>query len=504
MGAREGGGTEGAGMGAGDQPIDSAELIDKLRDADDLARIVALLWSWLAQHLVVLDSRSEKLSALRRRVDRDVGGYDKVDDEALAWLQEDPLSHAAELLVRIGDRLVTDDQGVNRGGRMFIETTDIEDRPVVVIVRHMRLAGMVGDGHLPLDAVENPSLTTLTPRLVVSPIAIGMAGARRGAIRLEFLEPEETPAWDLAWLALDEVLGPIDSDHGAGESNLQFKVHLDPLREHGVDGLLVDKDRPVARFDEDKLGKAGAARCITAAREAIARAGDGGPGILVMPELAAAPTVEEAIKQELAGRADKGEQTPLLTVVGLYHRKPDPGTGLESDLVASEDLAPWVNEAIVLGPTGEEVWRHRKLSPAGGYDKKRGEYISEDIQLGDKLIVVPTPLGHIGVVICLDSFAPHVCTRLSTSGAEIVIVPSLSDGVDRHRRSLTQIVQQLSGIAFVCNRAVYPSEDGIGGWNLDENRSFWAVQTKGSVDMPAWEGNGHPSFVFDLESNLAA
>ena len=463
-----------------EQVVERARLLEQLGAARaDEPQTIAILWTWLEDHRMLLGSQQEKLSAIKARVQEEAGP-DSVDDETLAWIAEDPLPRAAELLARIGERLSTNSQQQNLGGRSFDETTGFDGRPVIVALRHPRLALLVGGDHGPPDAIENPSLAALAPNLAVS--ATDVEG-----MRLTFAEPDD-PAWDLVWQVLEDGLGP--------PPRFGFAVHLDPLREHGIAGWLTDEDRPVGHYDAAKLGKEGQKQCIAAAREAIANV-ESGASILVLPELAAAPAVEEAIKEELRARQERGDDTPTLTVVGLYHLEPAPGTEIADELVTEDSLAPYVNEVVVLGPGGEELWRQRKMSYAEG--ELDDEWLAEDIQLGTELTVVPTPLGHVGIAICLDSFAQHTRARIAASAAEVVLVPSLSPHSRRHRISLLQLVWRLCAIAFVCNRSPVPSEDGVAGWNDDENRSFWAVQHEPEVVVPpAWDGEGHPSFVFRL------
>ena len=81
------------------------------------------------------------------------------------------------------------------------------------------------------------------------------------------------------------------------------------------------------------------------------------------------------------------------------------------------------------------------------------DYYTEDIVLGSKLQVAPTPLGVLTLLICLDSFVPHVRERVLASPAEVLLIPSLSPTVRRHRTSVEHLAEALWAIAFVCNRA---------------------------------------------------
>lgn len=142
----------------------------------------------------------------------------------------------------------------------------------------------------------------------------------------------------------------------------------------------------------------------------------------------------------------------------------------------------------MLGPDGEELWRHRKLTRAGapmpsGAD---GEVKTafERINLGDTITIVESPLGTAAVAICLDVFETGSRERLARSPIELLLVPSLSPHVNRHRASLVQMVQELWGVAFVCNRGFRPDARRPTGWREEETRSFWAVQRDGQIEAP--------------------
>ena len=76
------------------------------------------------------------------------------------------------------------------------------------------------------------------------------------------------------------------------------------------------------------------------------------------------------------------------------------------------------NSAILIDPLGEVVLRHRKINEL---DIAHGLYAQ-----GDRLGVVKTPLGTIGLMICADAFATgQVISRtLGLMGADVILSPS--------------------------------------------------------------------------------
>ncbi|HXR61713.1 MAG TPA: nitrilase-related carbon-nitrogen hydrolase, partial [Solirubrobacterales bacterium] len=234
--------------------------------------------------------------------------------------------------------------------------------------------------------------------------------------------------------------------------------------------------------------------CVEAVEQAVEDA-SGAPSLLVLPELGATERVLKAVKTKLA----QTPKAPALTVVGMYHQQNLERPDFEG-LAGDGEIADYVNEAVVLGPTGSELWRHRKLSCAQGRvsAKPGAAEVTEDICLGTELGVVDTPLGWLTVVICLDSFAPHSRQRLATSPASVLLVPSLSPRVLRHRDSLQHLVQELWAAAFVCNRAPQGPAPAI--WSAPKTRSFWTA-SKEILVVPAIRAEDRPAFVFQLREH---
>jgi predicted amidohydrolase len=454
----------GLGAMAAEAPS-AAELIHALRDAgEDRVRIIAGLWTWLDQHLTTLGSLREKIPAIRRAALGDPP-FDRVGDDLYRELVEDAVPVAARLLARI-----CRDLGPVRAP-IAERSVGYDGAEVIVAWRSSELVGALSDNEFPPSAVEHPSLTTLAPTLLVSPVSLD-------GIELEITRPRGA-----AWGLVSAVLAASFS--GEGEPS-DFAIHLDALGAHGMSGWVSDEAAGVGHFDVAEIDVADEQRCAEAAREAVREAA-GPASILVLPELAATEAVATAIAEQLCDLAD----APLLTVVGLYHAK------VEEEEEGGRDarLSPYVNEAVVYGPDGVELWRHRKLCCAEGEMVEGGPSLCEDIRLGTRLTVVPTPIGNIAVLICLDAFADHARARIAASPADLLLVPSLSPTVHRHRNSLQHLVQLLFGTAFVCNRS--PRRDlEATVWNAESNRSFWAIQRRPLTDPVHREDDHHPSFVF--------
>jgi predicted amidohydrolase len=434
---------------------------------DDLAALIAILWTWLEAHMRELGSLREPTPSILDAAYR-APRFERLDAELLAWIEEEPLRNAAELLARIGFRFLRVTLPIVELRSGF----DGEER--MVAWRGAPLAKRLG-GEYPPSAQEHPSLTTLAPTLAVSSISVNQ-------IELRSVSPDG-PGWELAERLLARGVS------GATETTLE--IHLDTLGPHGLSGVRQSETFEVGRYDAALVDPEDHERCIEAAREAV-RLAAGDASILVMPELAATPDVLAAVRDEIA----RASFPPALTVVGLYHRRaPEPP--LPSDVVSAAKFADYVNEAVVLGPDGGELWRHRKLCRAEARGAG-GARIVEDIRLGAELAIVRTALGNLSILLCLDAFAAHARDRVLASPANVLLVPSLSPTVARHASSLQQLVQGIWGVAFVCNRSPIVGPGAPSNWNHDKNRSFWALQRSPLRPcVPRPEG-GHPSFVISV------
>ncbi len=75
------------------------------------------------------------------------------------------------------------------------------------------------------------------------------------------------------------------------------------------------------------------------------------------------------------------------------------------------------NSAVLLSPEGELLLRHRKIHELG--------MAHSCYDLGDRLGVVNTTLGRVGLMICADGFAPGqvIARSLALMGAQIILSP---------------------------------------------------------------------------------
>ncbi|MBF0659894.1 carbon-nitrogen hydrolase family protein [Rhodococcus sp. (in: high G+C Gram-positive bacteria)] len=151
-------------------------------------------------------------------------------------------------------------------------------------------------------------------------------------------------------------------------------------------------------------------RNIDMVAETVRRLAAEGSDIIVLPEFFATGYDLEgdirSIAEEVPGRtsdalADLAAQTGTVLVTALPHRTPE-GTVTDSSLV--------------VGPDGLLALGHKRFLWG-----QENSVFTPGAQSG---LLVPTPFGTIGVVICYEAGFPETVRDLARRGADIIAVPS--------------------------------------------------------------------------------
>lgn len=197
-----------------------------------------------------------------------------------------------------------------------------------------------------------------------------------------------------------------------------------------LDQLRAGPPPAVLSLNEPRNEPALAAEVETALQEAAKRK----VTILVFPELAIPPGIDARVRALLA--AQEGESYPLLTVLGLCHARPDGG---DAD----------VNEAVLLGPDGTELHRHRKLTRFG---LSSGYPCGEGTETGLDVTILSSPIGNLALLICLDLLHKDVVGAMTDSVANVLLIPSLSPTTEAHRKRAGTMGSDQLASTFACNR----------------------------------------------------
>jgi len=141
--------------------------------------------------------------------------------------------------------------------------------------------------------------------------------------------------------------------------------------------------------------------------------------LLVFPELTFTERMRQHLVSSLANKPY--ENGPLLTVAGCCHR---PGEGVRSAH----------NEAMLLGPDGQTLHRHAKLTRYTWQEEDK-PHRAEGTETGTELGVLECALGNLAIAICLDLFESQLQGVIDASHANVFLVPSLSEKTGDHRQA---------------------------------------------------------------------
>lgn len=135
--------------------------------------------------------------------------------------------------------------------------------------------------------------------------------------------------------------------------------------------------------------------------------------MIVLPELAAyGPAIDHAL--------DSPE--PFEQRMGALARKH--GVWLIPGSVFYRESGKVFNTAPVINPDGEVIARYQKHYPFQPFEK--------DVEFGNNFVVFDVPgVGRLGLMICFDMWFPEISRQLAWMGAEAIIVPTLTNTIDR-------------------------------------------------------------------------
>ena len=158
--------------------------------------------------------------------------------------------------------------------------------------------------------------------------------------------------------------------------------------------------------------------------ELIAQAAAAGADVILLPEAMTLGWTHPSSRAQADAIPD-GESCRVLRDAARRHGKYICSGLIEKSIEPAFDAAnPGAtvervyNAAVLIDPAGEVILHHRKLNELDiGHDC---------YDQGDRLGVVESPWGRLGLMICADGFAPgQVLTRsLGMMGADVILSPS--------------------------------------------------------------------------------
>jgi len=188
-----------------------------------------------------------------------------------------------------------------------------------------------------------------------------------------------------------------------------------------------------------ELSAAGRFRCgavlpaqtrVRSILHSLERAAEAGALVVVLPELTVDLAARAEARRWLGTHSDHSLE---MVVAGSFHEETPDG---------------WYNTAEMWDRFGERILVHRKLRPFGAADG-----LAEDVNTGNHVTVLVTPIGSFAVLICKDFLDDHesVATLLQEVPVDWVLVPSYGDEKTsaRHKARAQSIARVSPGASCV-------------------------------------------------------
>lgn len=138
------------------------------------------------------------------------------------------------------------------------------------------------------------------------------------------------------------------------------------------------------------------------------------PDLIVLPEVFNSGIDHKAL-QKLAENIPEGETTELLSKLAKkYETNIVGGSFIEK---CENSNPPYKNTSVVFDRKGEILSKYQKIHMFNYYGSEEGAYVSS----GDKVVVVETDIGKIGLSTCYDLRFPELYRTLTYGGAELII-----------------------------------------------------------------------------------
>ncbi|MGC8490125.1 MAG: hypothetical protein ACP5SH_00145 [Syntrophobacteraceae bacterium] len=167
-----------------------------------------------------------------------------------------------------------------------------------------------------------------------------------------------------------------------------------------------------------------------------------GTSILVLPELTVCPTLRRKVRDWLD---DQPDHCFILVLPGSFHE---------------ERNGERFNIAELFNRFGNTVLDHRKLTRYGDSGRQ------EDIKTGRRIELLDTPVGLIGIPICLDfceEGAP-LSSLWEKIGAEWLLVPAFGEtsSIHAHQRRAEELFRKHGTVSVVANQHPEGSDEDHG------------------------------------------
>jgi predicted amidohydrolase len=163
---------------------------------------------------------------------------------------------------------------------------------------------------------------------------------------------------------------------------------------------------------------------LKTAKKFIAEAAGNGANLVVLPEMFATMALSNELKVKLREDAGGGQIQDFLSAAareyGIWL------VGGTIPLTASHDNTRARAACLIFDDKGCEIARYDKVHLFDAHLRPSQEDYSESktTEPGDKIVVVNTPFGKLGLAVCYDVRFPELFRRMHAQDVEIIALPT--------------------------------------------------------------------------------
>jgi deaminated glutathione amidase len=162
---------------------------------------------------------------------------------------------------------------------------------------------------------------------------------------------------------------------------------------------------------------------LKTAAKLIEDAATQGARVVVLPEMFAIIGDNASKVKAMEHFGDNGVMQKFLSNQALLHKIWIIGGTIP--LISETNLHKIRAACLVYDACGHLVARYDKMHLFDVVLSEHEAYIeSQSTDAGDKVVVIDTPVGRVGIAVCFDIRFPDFCRCLANNGAEIIVVPA--------------------------------------------------------------------------------
>lgn len=163
---------------------------------------------------------------------------------------------------------------------------------------------------------------------------------------------------------------------------------------------------------------------LAMAAEYIELAVEEGAGLIVLPEMFAMMGMDQSDKIRIKENVGEGKIQAFLKAQSMRHKVWIVGGTIP--IAIPDDPQRARATCLVYNDQGEVAARYDKIHLFDVHLRPSQENYSESntIEPGDKVVVIPTPFGRLGLAVCYDIRFPELFRQMQAQGVDIIAVPT--------------------------------------------------------------------------------